>query len=101
MINIYDTNENGDKVKVFFAIKDGQVCSWTIGNKAVSMDSGIQFYVDDYVSLQLDKMNLIMDGAKPTLELKEGETLEIPEKTEKQKEIEELERRLKELKNAD
>lgn len=101
MINVYDTNVNGDKVKVFFYIKEGQICTHTIGNRAVSRDGGVQFYVDDYVALQMDKMVLTMDGNTPKLDLKDGETLEIPEKTEKEKEIEELERRLEELKNAE
>lgn len=97
MIPTYYENTDGDKVKVFFAIKDGDIRSTTVGSSAISKKSGIQFYVDEDVSLQLYKMNFFMDGLKPKLELKEGEELEVIEKSEKQKEIERLKKELERL----
>ena len=95
-------NEAGPKlVKVFFVIKDGRVTSVKVGNNLISHNTGFQFYVDDYVAEQIHKFNLKMDGFEPKLELKEGEQLFVPEENneyKKQKEIEELEKRLNELK---
>lgn len=100
-IKIY--GEPDEKViKVFFRVDDsGNVASVAIGNNAVNYGKGFQFYVDDYVAEQIHKFNLVMDGFEPKLELKDGETLFVPEECDeykKQKEIEELERKLKELK---
>lgn len=101
MIPTYYENTDGDKVKVFFAIKDGEIRSTTVGSSAISKKSGIQFYVDEGVSLQLYKMNFSMDGLKPKLELKEGEELEVIEKSEKEKEIERLKKELERLQEED
>jgi len=99
MIKIYDPNVRG-KTKVFFVIdKEGKVISRIVGNQAVNVDAGFQFYVDDYVADQIDKCELYINGLTPKLVLKEGETLEVPtEVDEKEKEIKELEKRLKQLK---
>ncbi len=99
-IETYDTRQPGT-TKVFFKVVDGDVASVIIGNRAVSTDRGYQFYVDDYVADQIDKCELFMDGLTPKLRLKEGETLEVPEKTEKEKEIERLEYELEKAKNAE
>ena len=89
-------------VKVFFRVDDSDnVVSVAVGNSAVNYGKGFQFYVDDYVAEQIHKFNLKMDGLEPKLELKEGEQLFVPEECEaykKQKEIEELEQRLQQLK---
>lgn len=97
MINVYENNDDGDKIKVFLSIKNNEPNSITLGNQAISKKSGIQFYVDDYVAVQLDKVNMSMDGFTPKLELKEGEELIIPEKSEKEKEIERLKKELERL----
>lgn len=92
---------DGDKVKVFFSIKDNNVTSVTIGNQSVPVDQGFQFYVDDFVADQIHKCELYIDGLTPKLRVKEGEQLFVPEECEaykKQKEIEELEQRLQQLK---
>lgn len=99
-IETYDTRQPGT-TKVFFKVVDGDVASVIIGNRAVSTDRGYQFYVDDYVADQIDKCELFMDGLTPKLRLKEGETLEVPEKTEKEKEIERLEYELEQARNAE
>jgi|SRR5699024_9814348 len=99
-IETYDTRQQGT-TKVFFKVVDGVVASVIIGNRAVSTDRGYQFYVDDYVADQIDKCELFMDGLAPKLRLKEGETLEVPEKTEKELEIERLEYELEKAKNAE
>lgn len=96
----YDTRQPGT-TKVFFKVNDGAVASVIIGNRAVSTDSGYQFYVDDYVADQIDKCEIYLDGLTPKLKLKEGEILEVPEKSEKEKEIERLEYELERLKNAE
>jgi len=99
-IETYDTRQPGT-TKVFFKVVDGDVSSVIIGNRAVSTDRGYQFYVDDYVADQIDKCELFMDGLTPKLRLKEGETLEVPEKTEKELEIERLEYELEKARNAE
>jgi len=99
-IETYDTRQPGT-TKVFFRVSDGNVTSVTTGNQAVSTDRGYQFYVDDYVADQIDKCELFMYGLTPKLRLKDGETLEVPEKSEKDKEIERLEYELEQAKNAE
>ncbi len=99
-IETYDTRQPGT-TKVFFKVIDGEVASVIIGNRAVSTDRGYQFYVDDYVADQIDKCELFMDGLTPKLRLKDEETLEMPEKTEKEKEIERLEYELEQARNAE
>ncbi len=99
-IETYDTRQPGT-TKVFFKVVDGDVASVIIGNRAVSTDRGYQFYVDDYVADQIDKCELFMDGLTPKLRLKDGETIEVPEKTEKELEIERLEYELEQARNAE
>ena len=99
-IKTYDTREKGT-TKVFFKVIDGKVASVVIGNRAVATERGYQFYVDDYVAEQIEKCELFMDGLTPSLRLKEGEELEVPEKTEKELEIERLEYELEQAKNAE
>lgn len=102
MIKTYDSNVRG-KTKVFFVIdKEGKVISRIVGNQAINVDAGFQFYVDDYVADQIDKCELYLEGLIPKLRLKEGEELDVPDELEKrQREIEELENRLKELRGDD
>src|SRR5690625_4873838 len=99
-IETYDTRQPGT-TKVFFRVSDGNVTSIIVGNRAVSTDGGYQFHVDDYVADQINKCELFMDGLTPKLKLKEGETLEVPEKSEKEKEIERLEYELEQARNAE
>lgn len=78
MIDVYFENENQEKVKVFMVINEGgHTGAITVGNQAVSKQAGIQFYVDEIVSLQMFKMDLYMEGLVPKLKLKEGEELEL------------------------
>src|SRR5690625_3513529 len=101
MIKTYDSNVRG-KTKVFFVIdKDGKVISRIVGNQAINVDMGFQFYVDDYVAEQIDRCELYMDGLTPKLRLREGETLDIPKKTERELEIERLKYELEKLQNED
>jgi len=100
LINIYDDYEKG-RVKVFFKLKGDKVAGVTVGNRAVNAEAGIQFYVDDYVSEQIHKFNLKIDGFEPKLELKDGEQLFVPEENDeykKRKEIKDLEEKIKKLK---
>lgn len=101
MVDVFYNNEDSDKVKVFFAIDENGVTSLTLGNHAVSKKSGIQFYVDDFVAVQLDKVNFKMEGLTPVLEVKDGEDIIIPEESEKEKEIKRLKRELERLSNAE
>src|SRR5690625_3318757 len=100
MIQTYDIRHPGT-TKVFFKVKDGEFASVIIGNQAVSTDGGYQFYVDDYAAEQIDKCELVLDGLTRVLKLKDGESIEVAEKTEKQKEIERLEFELEQMKNAE
>lgn len=96
MIKTYNDSGIG-RTRVFFMFDGGVV----VGKWSICTHAGIQFYVDDYVAEQIHKFNLVMDGLKPVLELKDGETLFVPEENDeykKRKEIKELEERLQELK---
>ena len=100
MVKIY--NESGPgRTKVFFVVRDGRVSRVITGNHAVSTEQGFQFYVDDYVAEQIYKCELYIDGLEPKLIVKEGETIEVPEKSEKEKEIERLKFELEKLQNED
>ena|SRR5699024_11436759 len=99
-ITTYDTRQPGT-TKVFFKVHDGKVASVIIGNRAVSTERGYQFYVDNYVADQIDKCELYFDGLSPSLRVKDGEDIEVPEKSEKEKEIERLEYELEQAKNAE
>ena len=100
MVKIY--NESGpERTKVFFVVRDGRVSRVITGNHAVSTEQGLQFYVDDYVAEQIYKCELYIDGLEPKLIVKEGETIEVPEKSEKEKEIERLKFELEKLQNED
>ena|SRR5690625_2544890 len=100
MIQTYDDYKKG-RTKVFFNVKNNEITSLVVGNKAISHESGFQFYVDDYVAEQLEKCELYIDGLTPRLKLKEDRLLIMPvENSEykKRKKIEELERQLQKLK---
>jgi len=100
MIKTYDNRQPGT-TKVFMVVKDNEVTSVIIGDQAVATEQGYQFYVDDYIAEQIDKCELVMDGLTPKLQVREGEILFVPEENDeykKQKEIEELEQKIKELK---
>lgn len=89
-------------IKVFFVITNGEVSSVIVGNRTVPLEQGYQFYVRDYVAEQIDKCEFIADGFTPKLVVKEGEELTLPtEGEEKQREIEELERKLRELRGEE
>jgi|SRR5690625_1119005 len=95
-------NEDFGRVKAFFSTNDeNDSLTIHLGNGVVVNETGFQFYVDDYVAAQIDKCELYMDGFKPKLRVKEGETLEIPELTEREKEMERLKRELYDLENAE
>lgn len=100
MVKIYNESSPG-RTKVFFVVRDGRVSRVITGNHAVSTEQGLQFYVDDYVADQIYKCELYIDGLEPKLIVKEGETIEVPEKSEKEKEIERLKFELEKLQNED
>jgi len=87
--------------KVFFTVRDGVVTSILVGNNAVPTGQGYQFYVDDYVAEQIHKCELYLDGLTPKLRLKEGEELVVPQKTEKELEIERLRYELERLQSEE
>src|SRR5690606_11349 len=100
MVKIY--NESGPgRTNVFFVVRDGRVSRIITGKHAVSTEQGFQFYVDDYVAAQIYKCELYIDGLEPKLIVKEGETIEVPEKSEKEKEIERLKFELEKLQNEE
>lgn len=100
-IKVYNRKQTG-LVKLFFEVNDGQVQSVAVGDQVVTKEQGFQFYVDDYVADQIDKCAFTMEEFTPKLVLREGEELIIPtEEQERQKEIEELEKRLRQLTGAE
>lgn len=97
MIQTYKNSKDG-KVKVFFVVDDdNNIESVKVGNRVVPVESGYQYYVDKEVAEQIDKVTLDFSEHKPRIVLKEGEEITIPEKTEKEKEIERLEMELERL----
>ena len=98
MVKIYDNikDENGiespSRVKLFItkALDDGTISESIAGNSSVPMTNGTLFIVDDWLIPQLDKV-VFKDG---TLQVKEGEQLDEPVKSEKEMKREELLRQL-------
>ena len=98
MVKIYDNikDENGiddpKRVRLFITKveDDGTIKEFLSGNSAVPMTNGTLFIVDDWLIDQIDKV-IFKDG---TLQVKEGEQLDEPVKSEKEKQREELLRQL-------
>ena len=98
MVKIYDNikDENGiespNRVRLFITKTDeeGTINEFLSGNSAVPMTNGTMFIVDDWLIDQIDKV-IFKDG---TLQVKEGEQLDEPVKSEKEKQREELLRQL-------
>lgn len=102
MIKTYESGQSG-RTRVFFKVsKDSKISAVIIGNQFVPSEQGFQFYVDDYVASQIEKCELYLEGLTPKLQLKDGEELNIPsEEEKKQREINELERKLRELRGEE
>ena len=98
MVNIYNSlrDEYGDlidgRTKLFIksAKDDGTINDYLRGLAFTPEDNGTMFIVDDWLIDQLDKV-IFKDG---TLQVKEGEQLDEPVKSEKEKQREELLRQL-------
>ena len=98
MVKIYDNikDENGivdpKRVRLFITKveDDGTINEFLSGNSAVPMTNGTLFIVDDWLIDQLDKV-VFKDG---TLQVKDGEQLVEPVKSEKEIQREELLRQL-------
>lgn len=98
MVNIYDNVrddsgiESSNRVRLFITktLDDGTISEFLSGNSTVPMTNGTLFIVDDWLIDQLDKV-VFKDG---TLQVKEGEQLDEPVKSEKEKQREELLRQL-------
>lgn len=98
MIKVYDNLRNAEggailgRTKLFISKTDddGTILSSQSGTLLTPEDSGTMFIVDDWLIDQLDKV-VFQDG---TLQVKEGERLDEPVKSEKEKQREELLRQL-------
>ena len=98
MVKIYDNikDENGiddpKRVRLFITKveDDGTINEFLSGNSAVPMTNGTLFIVDGWLINQIDKV-IFKDG---TLRVKDGEQLDEPVKSEKEKQREELLRQL-------
>ena len=98
MVKIYDNikDENGiddpKRVRLFITKveDDGTINEFLSGNSAVPMTNGTLFIVDGWLIDQIDKV-VFKDGA---LQVKEGEVLDEPVKSEKELQREELLRQL-------
>ena len=98
MVNIYNNikNENGiddpKRIRLFITKvgENGELSEFTSGNSIVPMTNGTMFIVDDWLIDQLDKV-VFKDG---TLQIKQGEQLDEPVKSEKELQREELLRQL-------
>ena len=73
---------------------EGEFGEFESGNATVFDASGYQFIIDDYVISQIDKLKIV-DG---NLVVREGEEIIPPTKTEKELQIEAIERQLAALK---
>ena len=96
-IKTYSSQEDGT-TKVFFVVQDNLVMSVKVGNQVVSLDTGFQFFVDDYVALQIDKCEMHLDGFTAKLRIRKGEVLDVPTNEDKENKIAELQRKLDKLK---
>ena len=98
MVNIYEElrDDNGNLIKgrtrLFIkSVDDADVVElYQSGTSFVPEDNGTMFIVDDWLIDQLDKV-VFKDG---TLQVKEGEQLDEPVKSEKELQREELLRQL-------
>ena len=101
MVKIYDNikDENGiespNRVRLFITKTDEEcnINEFLSGNSAVPMTNGTMFIVDNWLIDQLDKV-VFKDG---TLQVKEGEKLDEPVKSEKELQREALLKQLAEL----
>ena len=96
-IKTYNKREDWT-TRVFFVVEDERVTSVKVGNQVVSLESGYQFHVDDYVALQIDKCEMNIDGFTPSIRVKEGYEIDVPTDEDKENEIAELQRKLDKLK---
>ncbi|GGB26959.1 hypothetical protein GCM10011409_00290 [Lentibacillus populi] len=101
-VKTYEDDNRHDKVRIFFNVdKEGNVSSVLMGNQAIPSRQGHQFYVDEYVALQVDKIEIINPGM-PILKVKDGEEIEIPDEVKQNEDkIKRLEKELNELKGMD
>ena len=98
MINVYDNLRDDDggaiigRTKLFISITDdnGTILRSQSGTLLTPEGTGAMFIVDDWLIDQLDKV-MFKDG---TLQVKDGEQLDEPVKSEKEKQREELLRQL-------
>ena len=98
MVNIYDDlrdragNLISGRTKLFLKNSnlDGEIEEYLSGVACVPEGNGVMFIVDDWLIDQLDKV-VFKDGA---LQVKEGEQLDEPVKSEKELQREELLRQL-------
>ena len=91
MVEVHTFNERlVNTTKVFFTIDNGSVVAVLIGNNAVPTRRGFQFYVEDYIADQIDKCELYIDGLEPKIRPKEGEVIDIPKLSDKEKRRKEL-----------
>lgn len=101
MVNIYeefraDTGfriSGRTKLFIINTLEDGSIEKYKSGVSFTAEGNGTQFIVDDWLIPQLGKVKFL-DGI---LSVKDGEELIPPVKTDKQKEMEELQRRMAEL----
>ena len=101
MVNIYESikGEKGvddpKRVRLFITKvgEDGTIYEFLSSNYSIPTTNGTLFIVDDWLIDQLDKV-IFKDG---TLQVKEGEQLDEPVKSELEQEEEELLKRLAEL----
>lgn len=96
-IKTYDSQEDGT-TKVFFSVKDNLVVSVSVGNQIVVLEPGFQFFVDDYVALQIDKCEMYLEGFTAKIKVREGEEIDVPTDADKENEIAELQRKIDKLK---
>ena len=98
MVNIYESikGEKGvddpKRVRLFITKvgEDGTIHEYLSSNYSIPTTNGTLFIVDDWLIDQIDKV-VFQDG---TLQVKEGEQLDEPVKSEKEKQREELLRQL-------
>ena len=105
MVKIFDNikDENGiddpKRVRLFITKveDDGTINEFLSGNSAVPMTNGTLFIVDGWLIDQIDKV-VFKDGA---LQVKDGEVLDEPVKSEKELKREALLKQLAELESED
>ncbi|MEX3713659.1 hypothetical protein ABFV99_14795 [Cytobacillus horneckiae] len=80
--------------------EQGNITNSYCGINIVAVESYDYFFIiEDYLVGQLDKLKVTIINGKPELVVKDGEVIDVPELTEEERRIKELEEELNRLRS--